>query len=208
MLASMRRLHPRGRDCRGIAVDADGATLGPDCVLVRRPPAGFRCLDLAVANALQKAALALAPEPDWLFEQCRRIAEALAKGDVALAQSYGLRIPVAYLDDAALRKLADAACLIKAGFDPNQPRVPPATRMAASGPTPAVPRKTRARRTARTMKAGPPRPAMTRLTKTRRSAPRITSPIAAPRVHRIGPLRLTVAATILRGYPQSNPRHL
>jgi hypothetical protein len=54
MLASMRRLHLRGRDCRGIAVDAEGATLGPDWVLVRRTPAGFRCLDPAAADALQK----------------------------------------------------------------------------------------------------------------------------------------------------------
>jgi len=34
----MRRLHPRGRESRGVAVDADGAMLGPDCVLVRRTP--------------------------------------------------------------------------------------------------------------------------------------------------------------------------
>lgn len=124
MLASMRRLHPRGPDCRRIAVDADGATLGPDCMLVRRTPAGFRCLDPAAADALQKAALGFGPEPDWLFEQCRRIAEALVKGDVALAQIDGLRIPIGDLDDAALRKLAATARLIKAGFDPNQPRVP------------------------------------------------------------------------------------
>jgi hypothetical protein len=124
MLASMRRLHPRGRACRGIAVDANGAALGPDCVLVRRTPAGFRCLDGAAANILQKTALGLGHEPGWLFDQCRRIAEALAKGEVALAQIYGLRIPVGDLDDAALRKLADTARLIKANFDPNQARVP------------------------------------------------------------------------------------
>jgi hypothetical protein len=124
MLFSMRRLHSRGSDCRGIAVDSDGATLGPDCVLVRRTPAGFRCLDPAAADVFQKAAFGFGTEPDWLFEQCRRIAEALAKGEVALAQIHGLRIPVGDLDDAALRKLAATARLLKAGFDPNQPRVP------------------------------------------------------------------------------------
>lgn len=36
MPAALRRLHPRGRASRGIAVDADGAMLGRDCVPVRR----------------------------------------------------------------------------------------------------------------------------------------------------------------------------
>jgi hypothetical protein len=36
MLTALRPLHPRSREGRGIAVDADGAMLGPDCILVRR----------------------------------------------------------------------------------------------------------------------------------------------------------------------------
>jgi hypothetical protein len=87
MIEAMRRLYPRGARSRGVVVDADCAMLGPDCVLVRCTQAGFRCLDPAAADALQKAALGRGPEPDWLFHQCRRIADALANGDVALAQS-------------------------------------------------------------------------------------------------------------------------
>ncbi len=34
----MRRLDARGPASRGVVVDADGAMLGPDCVLVNRAP--------------------------------------------------------------------------------------------------------------------------------------------------------------------------
>jgi len=44
----MRRLHPRGAACRGICVDADGAMLGPECVLVERTATGFSALDRRV----------------------------------------------------------------------------------------------------------------------------------------------------------------
>jgi hypothetical protein len=63
-------------------------------------------------------------DPDWLFEQSQRIAQALAKGEIALAQIYGLRIPLRDLDGPALRRLAAVARLIKADFDPDEPRIP------------------------------------------------------------------------------------
>ncbi len=124
MLESMRRLHGRGRDSRGIVVDAEGAMLGPDCLLVRCTPAGFRCLAPDEADAIQTVVLGPGHEPEWLFEQTSRIAAALANGDTALAQIYGLRIPVGEFDNATLRRLAATARLVKANFDPNQPRVP------------------------------------------------------------------------------------
>jgi hypothetical protein len=92
MIAAMRRLHERGRDSRGIAVDRDGSMLGPDCVLVRRTPSGFRCLSPDEAHAIQAATLGPGCEPGWLFDQARRIADALAAGETALAQIHGLRI--------------------------------------------------------------------------------------------------------------------
>src|SRR6266849_528580 len=124
MLATMRRLHPRGRESRGIVLDAHGAMLGPDCTLVRRTPAGFRCVAPSEARAIQALVLGPGHDPDWLFEQSRRIARALGAGETALAQIYGLRIQVGELDDAAFQKLAAVARLIKAGFDPNEPRIP------------------------------------------------------------------------------------
>src|SRR5580693_564536 len=99
MLDNMRTLHPRGAANRGICVDAEGAMRGPDCVLVRRTPGGFRAIDRAAASTLQKCLLDTDRDDDWLFQQCRHIAEALDKGEIALAQIYGLRIPISDLDD-------------------------------------------------------------------------------------------------------------
>ncbi|MGD9614244.1 MAG: hypothetical protein AB7H90_11375 [Alphaproteobacteria bacterium] len=53
----MRRLHERGHDGRGLVVDGEGAMLGPDCVLVHRTPAGFRCLSPDEAAIIQTAIL-------------------------------------------------------------------------------------------------------------------------------------------------------
>jgi hypothetical protein len=124
MLAPMRRLHLRGSDSRGVVVDADGAMLGPACVLVRCTQSGFRCVAPGEAAAIEAAVLGPGHDPGWLFEQSRRIAQALATGETALAQIYGLRIPVGDFDGAALRRLAAAARLIKANFNPDQLRIP------------------------------------------------------------------------------------
>jgi hypothetical protein len=121
----MRRLHPRGADSRGAVIDAEGAMLGPDCVLVRRTPRGFCCIGRAEVAAIQIAGLGQGHDPDWLFDQCRRIAHALADGETALAQILGLRIPLGDLDGAALRRLGAVARLSKANFNPDQLRIPP-----------------------------------------------------------------------------------
>ncbi len=123
MLRDMRRLHPRGAANRGICVDIEGAMLGPDCVLVGRTRHGFRALERGQASTLQKCVLHTAPDDDWLFRQCERISDALNKGEVALAQIYGLHIPVANLDDRTLRRLA-LTNVRKAGFNPDEPRIP------------------------------------------------------------------------------------
>lgn len=126
MLQHMRRLHPRGAANRGICVDADGAMLGPDCVLVGRvghTEQGFRPLERERASAVQKCALNDAPGEDWLFRQCQRISDALNKGEVALAQIYGLRIPVAELNDQRLEHLASTG-ITKWDFNPAEPRIP------------------------------------------------------------------------------------
>ena len=122
--SALRRLHERGSASRGVTVDRDGAMLGPDCVLVRRTAAGFRFVSPDEAAAIQAAILGPEREPGWFFDQTRRIADALAKGELALAQIHGLRIPIADLDEASLRWLAGAAPVIKANFNLDQPRVP------------------------------------------------------------------------------------
>jgi hypothetical protein len=123
MLQTMRRLHPRGAANRGLCVDAAGAVLGPACVLVDRTPAGFRGIDREHASTLQKCVLDGEPDDDWLFRQSQRIANALNKGEIALAQIYGLRIPVRELDDRLLKRLG-AGSFGKWSFNPDEPRIP------------------------------------------------------------------------------------
>src|SRR5260370_11125472 len=118
----MRRLHPRGPSSRGMTVDVEGAMLGPDCVLVRRTPEGYRCATPEEAAGIQALLGGRVDDRDWLFRQCRRIAKALADRNIALAQIYGMGIPIIELDGGRLKKLASAARFIKANFDPDQPR--------------------------------------------------------------------------------------
>jgi hypothetical protein len=122
---TMRRLDVRGPASRGIVVDAKGAMLGPSCTLVQRTAAGYRCVRPAAAAAIQKAVFGAEDEdPDRLFILSRGIAKALNDGELALAQIYGLRIPIAGLDSGQLRKLSAAATWVKANFNPDEPRIP------------------------------------------------------------------------------------
>jgi hypothetical protein len=121
MLDNMRRIHPRNAANRGVCVDAEGAMLGPDCVLVHRVATGFRELEREEAATVQRVVLNDGLGPDWLFDQSRRIAQALSSGQIALAQIYGLYIPINGLDDQQLQRLGAIA---KAGFNPDEPRVP------------------------------------------------------------------------------------
>lgn len=139
MFDNMRRLYPRGPENRGLAVDADGAMLGPDCVLVRRTAQGYRCISREEGAVLQEFLLGEAKQPDWLFEQCRRIHQALADNQVALAQIAGLHLPIVDLDPTGLRQLSRAAPFIRANFNPDEPRVPAGQpeggEWASDGPT-------------------------------------------------------------------------
>jgi hypothetical protein len=123
MLEQMRRLHPRGAANRGICVDADGAMLGPNNVLVQRTARGYRGIEREDAASLQRIILGDYREPDWLFSQSRRIAKALDAGEIALAQIYGLHIPINELNDRQLSRLS-ARRFAKTGFNLDEPRVP------------------------------------------------------------------------------------
>jgi hypothetical protein len=120
----IRKLHSRGRANPGLAVDAEGAVLGPDCVLVCRTAEGYRCIARDEAVALQKCLSADPSNADWLFGQCRRIAKALDRQDIPLAQILGLYMPIGELDTERLRHLAIAAPFIKANFNPDEARIP------------------------------------------------------------------------------------
>jgi hypothetical protein len=120
----MWRLQPRGATNRGVAVDADGAMLGPDCLLVQRTASGYRAVGLQPMCDMQRIVRLGKDDPNWLYQQSQRIADALDRREIALAQIYGLRIPVRDLDGGQLKQLAAIAPLAKAGFDPDEPRLP------------------------------------------------------------------------------------
>jgi hypothetical protein len=124
MFDNMRTLHPRGPTNRGICVDADGAMLGPDCILVEHGLGSNRPIDRRAAGVVQGLLLPDQGDSDWLFEQCGRIARALDEGQVALTQIYGLHIPIAELDDLSLARLTRATAFAKTGFNPDEPRIP------------------------------------------------------------------------------------
>ncbi|MGH7061737.1 MAG: hypothetical protein ACREFH_15220, partial [Stellaceae bacterium] len=120
--ANMRRLDVRGPTSRRVVVDVESAMLGPDCVLVRPTSAGYRALGREEAAAIQELLSGTGDTPDRLFRICGGIAKALDEGQLALAQIAGLRIPVFELDSRQLKELAAAAPLIKANFNPDEPR--------------------------------------------------------------------------------------
>ena len=61
--------------------------------------------------------------PDWLFDHGCRIAKALNAGELALAQIYGVHASSpAELDDRQVARLAKAAVIVKADFNPDEPR--------------------------------------------------------------------------------------
>jgi hypothetical protein len=124
VLETMYRLHPRGAANRGVCVDAEGAMLGPDCVLVQRAQKGYRAAPRGVMRDIQDCLIERGANADWLYQQSRRIADALDSGNVALAQIYGLRIQVKELDDRQLKQLAAIAPFVRAGFNPDEPRIP------------------------------------------------------------------------------------
>lgn len=119
---AMRRLHERGPNCRELAADAEGVMLGPDCVLVRRTRVGYRCAEPGHLALLTRAVLDEDGRLRRLPIVLDSIATALDRGDLVKAQLLGLEIPLGALDDRGLRRLGGVAELIKAGFDPDQPR--------------------------------------------------------------------------------------
>ncbi len=104
-------------------VDADGQTLTSDRVLVRRTPIGYLCAGFGDASTLLRFAFEnVAHDVSRFGTACRRLDKSLATEGLAKAQRLGLDIPLGAIGDPHLRRLAIATALLKAGFDPNQPR--------------------------------------------------------------------------------------
>jgi hypothetical protein len=117
-------------------LDIAGETgrLGPDRVFVQRTPIGYVCAGLGDPARLLRLAFEEPREAGAARNRenyetnpifaaaCRRLDRAVEIGGAAKARRLGLDIPLGAIDDPALRRLAIAAALIKAGFDPGQAR--------------------------------------------------------------------------------------
>lgn len=119
---SMRRLYERGPCCRGLVVDREGVTLGPHVTLVQRVGQGYRCVGAAEIMKLTWAVFGADTRLERLSALLADIASSLEGGYLVKAQLLALTIPISMLDDAQLVRLAAVADLVKAGFDPGQPR--------------------------------------------------------------------------------------
>jgi hypothetical protein len=78
---NMRRLDMRGSAGRRVAVDAEGAMLGPDCVPVRRTAAGYRPLRREDAAAIESILAGKEHDPGRLYSLSRGIGEVVSGGD-------------------------------------------------------------------------------------------------------------------------------
>ncbi len=121
--ATMRQLYERGPHCQGLAVDAEGVMLGPDCVLVRRlPGGGYRSAGPDAVALLARTVFDDDVRLRRLPIVLSGIVAALDHGDLVKAQLLGLEIPIDRLDEPRLQRLGRAADLLKDGFDPNELR--------------------------------------------------------------------------------------
>jgi hypothetical protein len=123
MLDNMRQLYRAARPTGGFASIPTAPCSDRNASWFTARSQVFWGIERDHASTLQKCVFGADREQDWLFRQCQRIADALGKGEIALAQIYGLRIPIGELDDRQLEQVA-RAYLAKTGFDPDEPRIP------------------------------------------------------------------------------------
>jgi len=113
----------------GLLVDVDTGVLRPDRVLVQSGPGAMVFLGFgARAGRLCRYAFGESEgedaDPDPFIARCRHIDEALERGDIAKALDHDIPRAVLGITDRPLRRLAIAEILAKAGYNPDEPRVP------------------------------------------------------------------------------------
>src|SRR5690349_1643345 len=112
-LPPMRRLYERGSQCLGLAVDAEGVMLGPDCILVQRLPSGtYRSAAFDAIVLLARTVFDDDARLERLPIVLSSIVVALERGDLVKAQLLGLEIPINRLDQRRLERLGHAADLL------------------------------------------------------------------------------------------------
>ncbi len=133
-ISNSRNPKPPARPWPGLTLDGEAGQLGSDCVFIQRTPIGYVCAGLGDPARLLRLAFEGASETGAARKHkndetnpifaaaCARLDNAVVAGGTAKARRLGLEIPFDAIDDPALRRLAIAAALIKAGFDPGQER--------------------------------------------------------------------------------------
>jgi hypothetical protein len=110
-----------------VLVDFDTGVVRRDRLLVQRSPGMVLFLGF---GSRARRLLRFAgnedpdPDPDPFIARCRRIALAVECGWLGKAQDEGVPRAVLDIEDRAVRRLAIAEALAKAGFNVNEPRVP------------------------------------------------------------------------------------
>lgn len=121
-LMTMRRLYERGPRSGELTDDREGVVLGSRVVLVRRTSAGYRCVSADDVTRLTRIVFGAQQRWRRFPFVIAAIAEALDSGDIVKAQLLGLTLPLESLGESQLRRLEIAADLLKANYDPDQPR--------------------------------------------------------------------------------------
>jgi len=117
-----RKLYDRDGGALGLVVDRDGVVLGPDCPLVERRQDGSQAIDVPTTSRLLRDVFAYDGDPRPFVGLCRSIGTALEKGGLLRAQLLGLQMPIGPLEPHHLARLRYLAPMVKAGFNPEQPR--------------------------------------------------------------------------------------
>jgi predicted chitinase len=115
-----------GGDGRQAYVNADGAFIGVGVPLLARDADGrFRPRDGVVLEALLAKGYGAPVELGWRVARLRRVAEALNKGDLALAGISLLHLDLPPLpSDEHARSMAEADDLLAKTYNADQPRAP------------------------------------------------------------------------------------
>ena len=112
-----RKRKPR----RGL-VDIDTGRVTRGRILVQRTPAGYVVMGFGGEERFARFAFGDDSDPDPFFAACRRAVASLDARKIADAKRRGILSELADPADPALTRLAVAEALIRAGFNPDEPR--------------------------------------------------------------------------------------
>lgn len=109
----------------GLLVDIDTGIMRRDRLLMQSGQGGTVFVGFGRRAAqLDRFAFSDDHDPDPFIARCRQIAEIVESGELAKAERLGVPPAIIAIEDRALRRLAIAEALAKAGFNPGELRVP------------------------------------------------------------------------------------